>query len=598
MLPVPTFGRCNIKNRAFFVPFRTIFRGWNDFITDAPHANSMNNVELVGNILSTVPTVSNYNLAMAFVDPSLGNGYGYDVMGANTSGSFVSPVSVAADAFSADITYVDASGNSNYYELNALGRQLLKVVESLGYKINWRYDDTTVYSALPLLAYAKVYCDWYFPSAYTNTDIYNYLLMLCNSDTGIPAALDKTDVMRILQFSYVCYDSDYFTSAWDNPVGPNNFNYSPMNVLDITVNNAAPSDGSSAYGNNAGLWYAPYTTTTARIGDLGVGNVATNGTPVSIMKTKTVSGDVYNRLGMSVSNFQHKALNAMTDYFKRHQLAGSRALDRYLARFGKALSSEKMNRSVYLGSQIVPVQIGDVMSNSMVGTSGFNGLGEYAGKGIAYGQDGTFSYKTDEYGMFIIVSSIVPASGYYQGIDRNVKHIAKSDFFTPEFDSLGVQAITADELYVSKFGDSSLGGVDIHDHVFGFTPRYAEYKIKNDKVTGNFRINHLNGNSLGSSSWHLMREFDDNDFDASIAQMNHGVNFVYSRGDMGQYNRIFAYQSDTLDEWLKSADPFILIHEINVGSVSPMKALYDNYEFDESDKGRAINLDVNGVKMN
>ena len=237
------------------------------------------------------------------------------------------------------------------------------------------------------------------------------------------------------------------------------------------------------------------------------------------------------------------------------------------------------------------------MSNSMVGQTGFDGLGEYAGKGIAYGENGSFNYKTDEYGLFIVTSSIVPATGYYQGIDRTVKHVAKSDFFTPEFDSLGVQAITADELYVSKAGDSSLAN-SIHDHVFGFTPKYAEYKIKNDKVTGNFRINHLNGTSLGSASWHLMREFDDGDFDSSVAKVNHGVNFVYSRGDMGQYNRIFAYQSDTLESWLKGSDPFILIHEINVGSVSPMKPLYDNYEFNDSDKGREIDLDVNGVKMN
>ena len=33
-LSVPTFGRCNMHNKAFFVPFRTILRGWNDFITD------------------------------------------------------------------------------------------------------------------------------------------------------------------------------------------------------------------------------------------------------------------------------------------------------------------------------------------------------------------------------------------------------------------------------------------------------------------------------------------------------------------------------------------------------------------------------------
>ena len=320
VLPVPTYGRCSIKNRAFFVPYRTIFRGWNDFITDAPHANSMNNMEQVGNILTTVPTVTNRALALAFCDPSLGHGYGYDVMGAGDAGSLISPV-FDASSNNYDIAYVDSSNNVKYFGLNALGRQLLKVVESLGYKINWRYDDNTVYSALPLLAYAKVYCDWYFPSAYTNTDIYNYLLMLCNSDTGIPAVLDKTDVMRILQFSYVCYDSDYFVSAWDNPVGPNNNNFSPMNLVDITTLGVAPASyGVTTAGGSAavGDWYHPFNSSTGAISQFGVGNVATNGTPTSIMNvgSTATANSMTSRIGMTVSDYQHKALSAMSDYFQ------------------------------------------------------------------------------------------------------------------------------------------------------------------------------------------------------------------------------------------------------------------------------------------
>ena len=48
-LVVPTFGRCNIYNRAFFVPFRSVMRSWNNFITDTPYNNGSTN-ELVSMI--------------------------------------------------------------------------------------------------------------------------------------------------------------------------------------------------------------------------------------------------------------------------------------------------------------------------------------------------------------------------------------------------------------------------------------------------------------------------------------------------------------------------------------------------------------------
>ena len=64
-LPVPTFGRASMRNRAYFVPFRTIFRGWNDYITDAPHVNS--DGKSTSALLTSVPTVSNSELAAMFL---------------------------------------------------------------------------------------------------------------------------------------------------------------------------------------------------------------------------------------------------------------------------------------------------------------------------------------------------------------------------------------------------------------------------------------------------------------------------------------------------------------------------------------------------
>ena len=596
-LVVPTFGRANIKNSAYFIPYRTIFRGWNDFITDAPHANSMNNTELVGNILNTVPYVTNKTLVQAFKDVSYEfNGYSQNGIYTNSGLSLTNH----------DIV-LNTGSDVVYYRFNRVGQQILRVLESLGYKVQWNLLDDTKYSALPLLAFCKLYLDFYFPQDYTNTAAYNYLYMLCNADTGVPIELNKVDVGRILSFVYTCYDSDYFVSAWDRPNSPNTGTYSD----NFKISNIDKVNGIMGASTSYNSVFTPFENGSVRnySGSLSNGNVPdTNRTsmdapfiqPTLLASTASSVGQGTQLVSTPISEYLLHGLHALTDYMKRHQLAGSAAFQRYLARFGKALSSEKLNRCVYLGTDTAPVQIGDVWSTSPGADKSDNRLGEYAGKSVSYGQ-GMFEYTTDEYGMFIIVSSIVPATGYYQGIDRNVKHLSKLDFWTPEFDNLGVQPITADELYMSYNGGSDFGangsGKTIHNQIFGFTPRYAEYKCVQDQLTGVYRIPMLNGDIEtneeqfnGSASWHLYRKFTDSDFGGAVSGMTHGVEFCYGRNDSGQFNRIFDNQS-----W-NAPDQFSLIYNFNAVSYSPMKSMYDTYEFE--DKGKKQILQANGVIKN
>ena len=366
-LAVPTFGRANIKERSFFVPMRTIFRGWNDFITDTPHVYSGAKDDAQVNY-PTVPTVSNYILASFFLATNV------YLVGTN----YVVATDVTSSQGTANPDPYDIkgyyAGATKYMRLTAEGKQCLKVLESLGYTIVFDERNEDVYSALPLLALAKIYCDWYFPGQYVNTGVYTAIMGLLNYDGQNALTLSLGDVQNILGWvTYVNFDSDYFVNAWDSPVAPAQGVYSQFQIMDVSMQNNAPSD----YGNGNSDWYFS-TGTGFRIKDIGVGNVALNGTPTSLMKLVSTSGD-YNRLGMSVSDYQHKALTALTDYMKRHQLVGARAMDRYLARFGKQLNTEQLNRCNYIGSKLVPLQIGDVFSTSNASAfSASGGLGQFS----------------------------------------------------------------------------------------------------------------------------------------------------------------------------------------------------------------------------
>lgn len=586
-LAVPTFGRANIKERSFFVPMRTIWRAWTDFITDTNHIYSNADPKIPISVLTSVPTVSNLQLITALATGSIN--WPYASGEAEQQGKFLIPdQSQGFDPSTFDIRVVVGPNSSVKYKLSSYGRQFIKILESLGYKLVWDYRNTEVYSALPLLALLKIVLDWYYPSQYANTGEYVGLMGLLNQDADQVRNLTSADVIDIARVCmYSNYDADYFTSAWDTPVAPAAGLYSSFKFVDIT-NNATNIE---LVTNDSSLAGSPSQ----------AGNKPTNGTPF-------IGGSANGLTTTGVfTQYVDTALHLLNDYLTRHRLSGGRSLDRYLSRFGKALNSEKMNRSNYIGSKMVPLQIGDVMSTSNMPSKQetfLSGLGEFGGKGLAFEKNFSFNWVTDEYGYLIVLSSIIPAADIWQGLNRQVKHISKTDFFTPEFDNLGVQALSTRELfntwkdtaYMSYAGNSYMS---FEDNVFGFTPRYGEYKVFNSQLTGDFMCDTLNVGNSKDSAWHLMRTFSYQDFyDGSsyyFNNMTHNRAFLSGISDHYQYNRIFTYMAP---EEENQPDPFTLIYDFQMVSIAPMKSLYENYDWCDADEGRRVTQENNGVKVN
>ena len=514
-LAVPTYGRARLNLRAFFVPFRTIFPNWNNFITDT-----------IGSDYSTSSLVDD--------SPIIGNK------------DFVSYFRLSAN--STPITNwtnepYDFYSGGNHYVLTSQGRYHMKILNSLGYRWDWDDKNTTNFSALALLSFIKVYLDWYSASSYQDTTNFLILQRLCeyNSPSN-KLVISLAQLTTALAFiSQVCYDGDYFTTAWDNPVSPNNGLSSDYSITDPTVTSNPQIVSQSA--NNHG------TPTVA----------ATN----------------------IISQYGIDALKQLTNYVKRHQMVGARAIDRYLADHGINLAAEKMKRSIYLGAKSIDCQIGDVMSTSS-GNGAISELGDYAGKGMGAGS-ALFEYDTDEYGLFLICYSILPNGGYVQGFDRNNLHIKRTDFFLNDFDCLGVQAIAKGELYMSKNQGFYSTGSDFLGN-FGYTSRYAEYKRPMSWLTGDVSL----GQFVGQDSWHLFRMFQDSSFNSLPANVVHSLSFVQGN-DFNQYGRIFQNTAN-------NADKFTIVFNFNASTFAPCRSLFDTYDFD--DGGKQITMDANGTKMN
>lgn len=572
-LNVPTFGRGNINTRGFFVPMRTIMSQWNEFITDAPTVTGAlaSSTEPTMVVPSSVPIVHAEYICQAFLRQTGVTGFNpYLPLNTDSWG-----VSTTTQPSVYDFA-VDVQGTVWYLTLNQQGRRVKKTLEALGYKIYPKYSATAYnvpelrWSAMPLLAVAKIYVDWYINSAYGI--LYEDALWIQRILNNVnPSSIDvqPQEVVRLLNFIVMAnYDSDYFVSAWDNPVSPNPTAFSSNIILkDVTV---VGSSGST-FGTD--------------IVNSSSGSANLYNTPI-LGRTNTNVSNTLSQAPINISDYALTALKSLTDYMKRHQMVGVHAFDRYLARFGKGLSDEQLRRSKYLGAHKGSIQFGDIMQTTSDVESGL-GLGKFAGKGISYDK-GVFEYTTNEYGYIILISSIIPSVGYYQGIDRNILHTNKLDFWTPEFDNLGVQTINANELYIPTNGSSNM--INTYSYTFGFTPRYSEYKFAKDRLTGDFTVPSMNW-SGDLDAWHFMRKFDDTSFDGDPSNVVHSKDFVNGSIDGEQYNRIFQGWNSKSPQ-----DMFWMIWHFDVISHSPMKSMFDTYEFE--DKGRKIVEEVNGVKMN
>lgn len=157
----------------------------------------------------------------------------------------------------------------------------------------------------------------------------------------------------------------------------------------------------------------------------------------------------------------------------------------------------------YLGSYSADVTIDDVTATSDGTGPGDSTsiLGQLAGKVRQGNGDGSvFSAHFDDDGIVIGVHYVMPRNNYdsYRLNKWNTK-ISRFDYFSPYFDGLGLQPVLSYERFIDY--SSFSGGVYYPSSVFGFAPRYYEYKQRQNEVHGGFQFDQFD------SYWTLTNNF-------------------------------------------------------------------------------------------
>lgn len=322
-------------------------------------------------------------------------------------------------------------------------------------------------SALPMLAYHKIWNDW-FRNSLVQKNIFNKSL-------GITA----------------------YNAATSSIVVPNN-SATNKHVITYSVSGTAATSGGSKFDD---------------------------GVDISALRQANFGSDLYtsctpspqNGLAQAVSfdtsaakgNFTISALraaNSMQQFLERNNLAGNRLVDYVKAQYGANLNDAIAQRPVLLGSGSFDVyskgiyqtsnfvdSAGDTINNPMSGMAAKFGSAYVDGNDLVI--DG---FTAQEPGYLMVVTWLSPKVTYSTGVDpiltRYLTVDSQSDMANPILQNVGNEPIYVKQLSMDQ-------AITDSDSVFGYNERYANWKDKMDEVHGLLR----DGSNLASFA--LQRTF-------------------------------------------------------------------------------------------
>lgn len=370
----------------------------------------------------------------------------------------------------------------------------------------------TVQQALDLMPWAAWYKVWYDYYRDRNFVDDNTSLPLNSGIVG-----DTTLITRLLDKRLRCWQHEYFTSAlpWTQRGAEV---LMPLEGTGSIVDGQTGNVRNSADGSLASTGDLHST--------LGLESVVGDGQNVY---HDVVGGVVLDSSTVTINDF--RMAMRLQEWLERNALAGSRYNESIMAHFGRKTSDGRLQRAEYLGGGKAVIQVNEVMTTAYSEDADAEVVppGNMAGRGSAYSNINKFKYNCEEHGFVIGILSVMPSSGYMQGIPRMFQ--ARNTFLDypwPTFAHLGEQEVYDYEIYADptslvKYSDRA------DAPLFGYQSRYSDWKSIASSCHGDFR------NTL--DFWHLTRKFS--------AQPVLGSDFVSFEDEL--QDRIFAVSGvDTL----------------------------------------------------
>lgn len=430
------------------------------------------------------------------------------------------------------------------------------------------FGSTRVYP-WPFLAYQRIWWDRYRDKQLIDESLLSTYIPFPNPGSNV---INGGPLKAWLTPRYACWPKDYFTNA----------------LFHLATNY-----------NNVKFGIQQDTTTELNI---NTGNIPNNSNNAPLDNSDLDPDIIGGTETYSLTTAAIRMAKLVDDYLQRFNIAGTGLINRIFSRFGVRPKEELLNMSQYLGGFRQDFNTGDILSNVETGSleaqAVDNAFNYYSGGSQSGQATGSIyvDFKSNEikfhsgaeYGILMCTTSLVPYTGYFQGLHRFWTHGVNSninqgriEYLTPEFANAGLQPIRGQELY----GNASSTDADWKS-LFGYSERYGEYGYQPDSVDGDLV---LSATSTGMDALHLFREFSAMpSLTATFTEINPSAR--------QSLDRIFNYlHTGSQDETLLDHFQRVIYFDVQCHRSMASSMLPDLFE--DNNHGNVVNVDVNGSRF-